>query len=241
MRGAGALFAALLMAAACGVPASPVPVSSAAPSAAPTLTPTPTIDGSALARAAVAKLHADPFIAHIEQVAEGTALGQAVEAKVSCDLNGDDARCIVSAALPTGAVESGFVILGEEAWVSGDGVFTKVPLSAVQDAPAAYIKAIRITDDPSAFTYAGMEEIDGRDLHRLAAPSGQIPYVGANGATGVYDTLDLYVLADGTPVLLRAAYTGTDAASGITSSGTTTFELSSFGGPITIEAPSTSP
>ena len=82
--------------------------------------------------------------------------------------------------------------------------------------------------------YVGLETIDGQGLHHLTALPGRVPYT-----SGTFDALDLYVLADGTPVLMQGVFT--NKAPGVTVVGKTAVKYSDFGGPITIEAPSPAP
>ena len=90
---------------ACGGSASSVTPVPTVPSAAPTATPAPSVDGNALAKAVVAKLQADPLIVHVDQVADAEIIeaaagsapkGTKVQTTMSFDFNGDDMRALMT-------------------------------------------------------------------------------------------------------------------------------------------------
>lgn len=238
----GAVVLALV---ACGGSASSVAPVSTVPSAAPTATPAPSVDGNALAKAVVAKLQADPLIVHVDQVADAEIVeasagsapkGTKVQTTMSFDFNGDDMRALMTLSFGGQTTEFEIVALGDTLWArEGASVFGSQPRSAESDQQLIDQGYVRLTDDPGVLRYVGPETIDGRELHRLTALPGAIPYT-----TGTFDALDLYVLEDGTPVLAKGTFTGKGDA-GEVLTGTISLEFSDFGGPITIEAPSTSP
>jgi hypothetical protein len=242
MRGiaAGVISAVLLGVVACGGNPSPAQSEVATP------TPAAAVDGVALAAAVVAKLQADPFITHIEQIAdatttETTADGQTVERpdvqiKTSYDFSGDDMRASMTATSPDSTSQSEMAAVGDTFWTRvNDGKFVVMPRNAeTEQALDEMYRTVRITDDPSVLRYVGLETLDGQDLHHLTAVPGKVPY-----ASGTFDALDLYVLADGTPVLVQGLFTNT--APGVVVVGKTAVKYSDFGGPITIEAPTTTP
>ena len=94
----------------------------------------------------------------------------------------------------------------------------------VQQELDAMYRTVRITDDPSALRYVGLETIDGQGLHHLTALPGRVPYT-----SGTFDALDLYVLADGTPVLMQGVFT--NKAPGVTVVGKTAVKYSDLGVP----------
>jgi len=263
VRSMGALvFGVILLAVgACGGgSASSAAPASAVPSVTAALTPASSIDGVALATAVVARLQADPFIAHVEQIEDGEILeategslpkGAKIHAKDSYDINGDDMRALMTASVGGGqATEYEIVALGDTVWVrQGAGELVSQPRSAtlqaaLQQAFDPIYKSLRITDDPSVLRYVGLELIDGRELHRLTAVRGVVPYTMGPNAPGTYnmaayDNLDLYVLDDGTPVLAKGTFTGKGSLGELTS-GTNTTAFSNVGGPVTIVEPGSS-
>jgi len=230
---------------ACGGSASSVAPVSTAPPAAPTATPAPSVDGVALAEAVVAKLQADPLIVHVDQVADAEVIeasagsapkGTKVQTTGLYDFNGDDMRALMTVSSGGQTTEIETVVLGDTMWArEGAGTFGSAPRSAEVDQLFSDPTYFRFTDDPGVLRYVGPETIDGRELHRLTAGPGAIQYM-----NGTYDALDLYVLEDGTPVLAKGTFTS-KGDFGEVATGTTSFEFSDFGGPITIEAPSTNP
>ena len=242
LRSMGTLVIVVFAVVACGGSASSVaPVSPAALKA----TLAPSVDGDALAKAVVAKLQADPFIIHVDQIADaeiveasagGLPKGAQMQTTASFDFNGDDVRALMTLSFGGQTTEVEIVALGDTSWVrEGASTFESGPRSAEFDQLFSDPTYFRFTDDPGVLRYVGLETIDGRELHRLTAVPGAVQYT-----NGTYEALDLYVLADGTPVLAKGTYTGKDDLGDVVT-GTTSFEFSDFGGPITIEAPSTSP
>jgi hypothetical protein len=242
MRGiaAAVLGAVLFGVVACGGTTSPVPSDVA------TGTPAPVVDGIELAAAVVAKLQADPFITHIEQIADATTTettsdGQTVERpnvqiKSSYDFSGDDMRATMTATSAEATSRSEMAAVGDTFWTRvNDGEFVVIPRNAETERSLDEMyRTVRITDDPSVLRYVGPETIDGQELHHLAAVPGRVPYT-----SGTFDALDLYVLADGTPVLVQGVFT--NKAPGVVVVGKTAVKYTNFGGPITIEAPTSTP
>jgi hypothetical protein len=212
------------------VPATPTPI--------PTPSPTrPPGGGGPIAEAVVAKLQADPLIAHVEQVATVSAGGQDITAVSSSDFAGPDFRVVVTITAGTESNEQEIIVVGEQAWARNGaaGPLTSVPMAALEATVAGLYEAVRLVDEPEALRFVGVETIDGQELQHLTA-NGTIPYTPAGGGTGQYDVFDLYVLEDGTPVLARTEFSATNTL-GLDASGTTDFTFSKWGGPITIETP----
>ena len=223
----------LVGAVACGGAVTPTALG---PSAAATAEAS--IDGTALAEAMVAELVADPFVAHIDYVATATLEGVTLDMEMSGDLNGDDMRLMLKTS-GADVGEAELVVLGEDVWLISAGQTTQATRSEFADMVEALCSRFRVVDDPGVLTYAGTELIDGRVLHRLEAPAGVIEYVeyGDPVITGNYDVFDAYVLADGTPVLVKGKITATDA-SGNEAIMTTEIRFSRIGQPMSIEEPS---
>lgn len=248
-----ALLGALLMtAAACGNSAtgtlapSPSAIATPVPTSAPTATPAPTSTpgptsppeggGGKEAEAVVAKLQADPFVTHLDQVGTVSAGGQDATVEMSADFSGDDARILLTITAIGQANEQEIVTIGDKTWVrSGDSAFVTVPGATLGSTMEALYKSARLVDDPESLRFVGVETIDGQELRHLTAV-GTIPYEPSSGGTGQYDVFDLWTLEDGTPVIARTEFSATDAA-GNAASGATDFEFSNWGGPITIEPP----
>lgn len=234
---AGVLGAVLL--AACD------PATSQVPSHGPGTTPPRAPDGAALAVAVVARLQADPFITHVEQIADAKTTetdddGQAVDRPQvqitgSFDFSGDDMRAVMTASSAEATSRSEMAAIGGTFWTRvNDGDFSAMQRNAeVQVALDEIYSTFRITDDPGLLRYIGLETVDGQELHHLSAVPGTVSYT-----SGTFAALDLYVLEDGTPVLVQGAFT--NEGPGVSVVGKTAIKYSSFGGPITIEAPTPS-
>ena len=81
----------------------------------------------------------------------------------------------------------------------------------------------------------GLADFEGRQLHHLVAAT-QIPYTPSTGGTGQFETLDVWVEEDGTPVSIGGDFTAVDGA-GNRGQGTSEMRFSRFGEPVEIEAP----
>jgi Tfp pilus assembly protein PilF len=217
---------------------SPVqPPPTVTPSASPAAldsSPEPTIDGGRIAEAAVAAFAADPFVAHIDLVGEVTSGGTTVALSASGDFDGPDMRVAMQGTTAGTVVPLELVMIGDDVWMrAGDQQVTTTRAALPAEQARAMEAMFRIVADPGDLRYAGVETVDGQPLHHLAAAPGVIEYSDSN-TTGVYDAFDLYVLDDGTPVLVRGAFSGTND-SGATGTGMIEMRFSSVGGPVTIE------
>lgn len=251
-----ALAATLLVIAACSNAPASSPSPPSAPSVAASVAPSTAVSapasdaasqtagGGPLAETVVAKLAKEPLVLHVEQVAtvETTVNGTKVSANVTLtgDVKGPDLSLTFAGTSGGQAIDQDLVVVGDTAYVrTGDGPWSTSPRSIVEATLANLIKAIRLVDDPQDLRNVGVETIDGQSLHHLTA-NGTIPYAPSSGGTGQYDIFDMWVLDDGTPVLVKTAFSATDVA-GNKATGTTDFKFSKFGGPIEIAAPSVGP
>lgn len=251
-------FAALL--AACGgtaasavpsVVATPSPAATATVTAAP-VTPQPSAaaaspggeTGGAIAESVVAKLAAEPFVAHVEQLAEmtGTMNGTEIDitAGMSADMSGDDVAFVIDIGTAGQETTQELRVIGDSVYLKqADATWSSAPRAAIGDTLEGLADNIRVVKDADELRYVGLETVDGRELHHLTAAR-PIPYAPSTGGTGEYRQLDLWAEADGTPVRIVGEFTATDA-SGVEGEGTTTFVFSNFGGPIDIEVPPVAP
>lgn len=218
----------------------PTPPATASPS--PTPTPLPSTAGESggeLAEAVVAALNADPLVVHVEQtgtVESAQAPGVVITADGSYDFSGDDLHVTITIGGIGQTIETEIIVVGDTTWVrSNGGAWESSPTSALGDTIGEMAAAIRLVGAADDLRHVGTEVIDGRELQHLTAAR-TIPYAPAGGGTGRYDVFDIYVEDDGTPVLVRTAYSAEDA-NGIQASGSTDFVFSEYGGPIVIEPP----
>ncbi len=204
----------------------------------------PATPGGPVAEALIAKLHADPFTAHVEEstVARTTsaALSVTVSAKAVGDISGRDVALQLSGRGAGAPVDQDLVSVGEVVWIrrAGSTTWEVHPRSAAASAIDGLLSTVRLIDDPRQLTDLGIETVDGQQLHHLAA-AGSIVYRSADGADGAYDRFEVWATADGTPVLAKGAFSaarGTDAIVG-----NTDVRYGNFGGPITISPPAGAP
>lgn len=211
------------------------------PTVAPTETPTPapSIDGEGggeLAEAVVSALQSDPLITQVDQTGSVTAGGSTFDVVGVYLIDGEDMSLHIEISGAGVSQASDIIVVGDTAYArTGTDPFEEAPRTVVAASLAAALVAVRLVDDPSLLRHVGTETIDGRELQHLTA-AGTIPYAPASGGEGRYDVFDMYVEDDGTPVLVRTAYSATDAA-GNEATGETDFAYSSFGGPIEIAIP----
>lgn len=188
----------------------------------------------------VAKFQTEPLVVHVEQVATAktVALGATSETAVtsSMDFDGDDVSISLTATAGDQRLQQALIVVGGRAFIrDGATNWRATEVSLVEGSIANLLASIRLVDDPAALRYVEPDDIDGQAVHRFTATRA-IDYEPADGGTGQYDTFDLWVLDDGTPILVKTEFSvSTD--SGTTGSGTTDFRFTKFGGPIDIVAP----
>ena len=120
--------------------------------------------------------------------------------------------------------------LGSDHWQQGTR-------SNFEQSIADIAKALQPIRNPTYLSYVGVETIDKRELVHLTAKK-TFPYISADGQRGTYDSFDIWIEEDGTPVLAKGKIT-VIGAYGIEISGTSELRFSKFGGPIEIVAPKT--
>jgi hypothetical protein len=220
---------------------TPTPAPTAGPSAAPTAAVV--ASGAPSAESVVGKFQADPLTVHIDQTATAktTALGTTSETTVasSIDLDGADLSITVTARAGDQELRQGLVVVGDTAYVrEGEADWRSTQASVVESTVTNLLDSVRLVEDAAALRYVGPDTVDGQALHHFTSTR-NITYVPAQGGTGQYDVFDLWVLDDGTPVLVKTTFSVT-TGDGSTGTGTTDFRFSKYGGPIDISAPTTS-
>jgi hypothetical protein len=219
---------------------SPAP-SVAVPSAAPSAASAADLVGHQYVLDTVKAFRSDPLVAHVVYAATLTSSqgSQTVKATVAMtlDLSGRELKSVFVIKSGGKSTQAELVVVGKNAYArSGGGAWTKAPRNGVEKDVSDTIAGMRLIDDPRDLRYVGPETIDARQLQHLTADR-KIPYQASNGATGQYDTFDIWITEDGTPVLVKATYSAKQGS--ISVKGTTRFGFSKFGGPIKIVAPKT--
>ncbi len=225
-------------------PSPSASLAAAAPSSAPS--PTNAISSAELVGhhyvlAVVDAFRTDPLALHVYQTGQVTTTQGKTSVKatvtMTLDLSGRNLRSHMTIASGGKTTKADLVVVGKSAYArSGSGKWKKAPRNGYEKSVSDIIKAMRLVDDPTALRYVALETIDRRALYHLTA-NRPIPYVASNGATGQYDTFDVWIAEDGTPVLVKTRYSAKLGT--ITVKGTTEYSFAKFGGPITIAAPKT--
>ena len=217
-------------------PATEAPPSEAPPSEASS----PAADaGGPYAEALVAALGAEQLVTHIEQEATVTtsvAPDTLITATLAGDISGDDLAMLIQVAAPGVSQSTELVVVGDTAYTRLEGEdWMSGPREVVADSLAGLLDNLRVVEDPNHLRYVGLEEFEGRQLHHLVGAT-KVPYTPSTGGTGQFETLDVWIEEDGTPVTIRGDFTAIDGA-GNRGEGTSEMRFTKFGEPIEIEAP----
>ena len=208
------------------------PPSSAAPSVAGDA-------GGPYAEALVAALAAEDLATHIEQSATVTtsiAPDTEITAELTGDISGDDLAMLIEVIAPGVSQVSELVVVGDTAYTRLDGEeWISAPRAAVASSVAGLLDNLRVVEDPNHLRYVGLEDFEGRQLHHLVGAT-KVPYTPSTGGTGQFETLDVWIEEDGTPVSIRGDFTAIDGA-GNRAAGSSDIRFSRFGQPVEIEAP----
>ena len=237
--GHGALVVTLAVTVlACTGAAPPTP---APATARPTPTPAPSVDlGALYANAMIAAFASDPLVLHVVQTAKMTATGDTDSVKMSAsmtlDLSDRDMDVHMETKAAGKTTEMDLVVVGTSVYArAGSDGWAKAPRSSYEQSISDIIRALQPIRNPAHLGYVGVETIDKQELRHLTAVK-KFPYVMGNGQTGTYETFDIWVEADGTPVLATGKISAIGAY-GIEITGTSELRFSKFGGPIKIAAP----
>jgi hypothetical protein len=219
------------------LPATEAPLPSEAPSSE---APSPVGDaGGPYAEALVAALGAEEMITHIEQEATVTtsvAPDTLITAMLAGDISGEDLAMEIMVSAPGVSQSTELVVVGDTAYTRLEGEdWMSGPRAAVADSLAGLLDNLRVVEDPNHLRYVGLEEYEGRQLHHLVGTT-EVPYTPSTGGTGQFETLDVWIEEDGTPVTIRGDFTAVDGA-GNRGEGTSEMRFSKFGEPVEIEAP----
>ncbi len=237
-----------------GSGATPGPVAGASPSppvsspgtSAPDASPT-TAPGGPIAEKMVAILHHDPFQSHIQEstVARSTTASPSagvttlrLTATAEGDVSGPDVDLHVTGTGNGPAVDRQVVAVGDAAWIRPAGAAWAVhPRSEVASSIDGLLKTIALIDDPTQLVDLGVETVEGQALHHLTAAT-SIVYRSAD-AEGSYHTFDVWVTAEGVPVIAKASFDANQGTNQLV--GNVDIHYSKVGGPITIEPPAGAP
>jgi len=238
------LLAAVVVLAGCGVSLPGTSTTPAKPGVA--ATPTAFIDtavGTKVAAAMVKMLNTDPLVTHIEQVTSVTQVANGTTFKMlatmSADFSGADIGVDLEATAPNDKIELRFRTVGKNAYVYAEGAWHKGKRSSVKKQLAGFVAAVRVIKDANDLRYLGEERVGKKDLHHFTAmrpiafDSG---IAGGLWVDGKYETYEMWVDTDGSPVRVEATWISTDPKVGDVT-GQTTMDFTKFGGPIKVKAP----
>ncbi len=235
-------LAAIVVLAGCGLSLPGSSTTPAKPGAA--ATPTTFIDTAAgikIAKAAVRALNKEPFKTHVEQVstASATIKGQTFQmiATMSADFAGADMRIDADATAIDQKLDLRIRVVGKNAWVYDSGTWHKVKRSKMKAELADMVDSVQIIKDPNDLRYMGPERVGKKDLEHFRV-NRTLTYEGGFGVKGKYDTFDVWVMTDGTPVKFEATFSAEDAKIGKVN-GKMVVDFTKFGGPIKVKAPKT--
>ena len=236
-RGAIVVTLALVVLACTGNAPSPSTVATARP----TPTPMKSVDPSALyANAMISAFAADPLVLHVEQSVKATAAydseSKKIDAKMSLDLSDRDLDMHLETTAEKKTTKMDLVVVGRAVFARvGSGRWTQGSRPNYEQSIADIVRALQPIKNPSSLSYVGVETIDKQKLVHLTALK-TFPYISADGQRGTYDSFDIWVQEDGTPVRSKGKISMVGAY-GIEISGTSELRFSKFGGKIKITAP----
>ena len=239
VRGAFVLTCALaVLACSSAAPLTPAPAT-----APPTPTPAPSVDLSAkYAKAMIAAFAVEPLVLHVVQTVKATAALDAVSKKIDATMTLDLSDRDLSMHLETTAekktTKMDMVVVGRAVYARvGSDHWSQGTRSNFEQSIADIAKALQPIRNPTYLSYVGIETIDKRPLVHLTAAK-TFPYISADGQRGTYDSFDIWIEEDGTPVLAKGKISVVGAY-GMEIKGTSELSFSKFGGPIEIVAPKT--
>ena len=234
VRGAFVLTCALAVLACTGAaPPTPVPAT-----ARPAPTPAPSVDLSAkYAKAMMAAFEADPLVLHVVQTVKATAAYEAesekVDSTMTLDLSDRDLNMHLETTAAKKTTKADLIVVGTAVYARvGKDHWSQGARSNFEQSIADIAEALQPVRKSTYLGYVGVEPIDKRQLVHLTAVKA-FPYIAADGQRGTYDSFDIWVEEDGTPVLARGKISMVGAY-GMEIKGTSELRFSKFGGPIEI-------
>ena len=202
----------------------------------------PSIDTAAgirYANAFVAALNKKPLVVHVEQIATGTGEsgGQKIQVvtTMSADFAGDDMAFDLTATATGVNVDLRLRAVGKYVYAYQSGFWSKAKRSKFKKELAQLADTMRFITDSHDLRYLGEERVGKTDLQHFRA-NRQLPYDSGAGFQGHYDTFEIWVTKDGTPVRIEATFSASSAKVG-TITGESVIDFTKFGGPIKVKVP----
>jgi hypothetical protein len=239
VRGTFALACALAVLG-CSNAATPSP---APATARPTPSPAPSVDLSAkYATAMISAFAVEPLVLHVVQTVKSTASLDAeskkIDATMTLDLSDRDLSMHLETTAAKKTTKLDMVVVGTAVYARvGTDHWSQGSRSNFEQSLADIGRALQPIKNPASLSYVGVETVDKRKLVHLTAAKA-FPYISADGQRGTYDSFDIWIEEDGTPVLAKGKISMVGAY-GMEIKGTSELRFSKFGGPIEIVAPKT--
>jgi hypothetical protein len=231
-------FALAVLGCSGAAPPTPAP---ATPTPAPT--PAPSVDLSAkYANAMIAAFAADPLVLHVEQSVKATASYDAeskkIDATMTLDLSDRDLKMHLETTAAKKTTKMDMIVVGTSVYARVGGAHWQLGTrSNYEQSLSDITRALQPVRNPAILGYVGVETVDKQKLVHLTAAKA-FPYISADGQRGTYDSFDIWVKDDGTPVLAKGKISMVGAY-GVEIKGTSELHFSKFGGSIEIVAPKT--
>ena len=231
-------FALAVLGCSGAAPATPIP---ATPTPAPT--PTPSVDLSAkYANAMIAAFAVEPLVVHVVQSVKATASYDAdtkkIDSTMTLDLSDRDLSMHLETTAEKKTTKIDMVVVGTSVYARvGAAHWQQGSRSNYEQSIADIARALQPIRNPAILGYVGVETVDKQKLVHLTAAK-TFAYISADGQRGTYDSFDIWVKDDGTPVLAKGKISVVGAY-GIEIKGISELRFSKFGGPIDIAAPKT--
>jgi len=209
----------------------------------PTPTPAPSVDvGAQVVKATVAAFATDPLVLRVAQTAKltWTLSGKSWKGSdsMTLDLSDRDLSAHFETKEKGKTTNLDLVVVGKTVYArDGDKKWASGPRSSAEQNIADVIRALPSIREPAHLAYVGLETVDKVKLHHLTAVR-KFSYQMSIGQTASYDTFDIWVQEDGTPVLAKGTVSAIGPY-GVEIKGTNEIHFSEFGGPIEIAAPKT--
>ena len=192
---------------------------------------------------AVARMAKDPFVTRIEQTNSQSMTADTGSAEMSGitrgQISGKDLDLTITARSGATDLSSHLILVGDAMYASQGGgpwqVGTRAQGGQVID---QILIIMRWMPPAEQLADLGEETLDGTTVHHLTETQ-LVMYEDFAGGENTFETFDLWVLPDGTPVLRKATVKGVMGT--LVSHGVTETRFSGFGLPFEIRPPKLPP
>jgi hypothetical protein len=174
----------------------------------------------------------------VKATAAYDAESKKIDSTMSLDLSDHDLNMHLETTAEKKTTKVDMVVVGTSVYARvGGGHWTQGTRSNYEQSIADIARALQPIKNPALLAYVGVETVDKQKLVHLKAAK-TFQYISPDGQNGSYDSFDIWVKEDGTPVLAKGKISVVGAY-GIEIKGTSELRFSKFGGPLEIVAPKT--